>query len=250
MPPGDRKPGFTDGARTLAEGFRLLRRGDILPWVLVPLAINVIVYAAMLVLLFDWLSTLVSRLVSWLPEWLHFLEWLAWLSGGLLALVLVAYTFTFAANLLAAPFNSILAERVLQSLGAMPARDLGLSAVLAEIPSSLRREAGKLLYFAPRSIAVMLLCLLPPLNLAGSVLWFAFGAWCLALEYCDFAAETTQDSFLSLRRSASSSRAAVMGLGSAAMAITMVPLLSLFVMPATVCAGALLWHRLQAPGKR
>lgn len=46
-----------------------------------------------------------------LPNWLHWLDWLLWPIVVLALLIIVFYSFTLVANLIASPFNGILAEK-------------------------------------------------------------------------------------------------------------------------------------------
>lgn len=242
---GSNRPvsGFAGGVELVREGLRLIRRKDILPWVIAPITLNVVVYSAMIWFAISRVEPLINQMVAALPEWLSFLEWFAWTAAGLLVLVLTAYTFTFVANLIGSPLNSILAEKVLIAEGGTPVSDSGALGLLKSIPVSLAREGAKLLYLLPRLIVVLILSFIPPFNLASPLIWFVFGAWSLSLEYTDYGAEATGQKFPAVRSRASANRSAWMGLGSMGMVVTMIPILNLVAMPAMVCAGTMLWAR-------
>jgi len=235
--------GFSDGVRLVREGLQLIRRRDILPWVIAPITLNTVVYIAMIWFALSRVEPLIAELVSMLPQWLAFLEWFAWTAAVLLVLVIIAYTFTFVANLIGSPLNSLLAEKVLIAEGGTPVSGSGAMSLLASIPVSLAREGAKLLYLLPRLIVVLIVSFIPPFNLISPVIWFVFGAWSLSLEYTDYGAEATGHKFASVRVRSKKNRSAWMGLGAMGMVVTMVPILNLVAMPAMVCAGTMLWAR-------
>ena len=100
---------FTKGVRYLLSGFQLITQPGLRPFVMVPLFINIILFTGAIwygVGIFD------TYMESLLPEWLAWLEWLLWPLFALAFMVIVFYSFTLVANLIAAPFNGLLAEKV------------------------------------------------------------------------------------------------------------------------------------------
>ena len=101
--------GFIVGARHVAGGFRLLTRPGIRCFVIAPLTVNILLFALALGGLGGAFAHLLERYLSGWPVWTH---WIAWLVFGVLAAVIVFFAFTLLANVIASPFNGMLAEAV------------------------------------------------------------------------------------------------------------------------------------------
>src|SRR5262249_14894558 len=100
---------FIAGASYLLKGIGLLRRRGIRAYVVVPLTINVVLFAAALFFGGEWFSKLIE---AWIPDWLRWIEWLLWIVFAVLAAGLVFFGFVVVANLIASPFNGFLSEAV------------------------------------------------------------------------------------------------------------------------------------------
>ena len=98
------------GTAYMIEGFKIILQPGFRLFLLVPLVINIVMFA----LLISWASSLVdgwmASLLSWVPEWLAFLEWLFWIIYVLVILMTIFYGFVTAANFIAAPFYGYLSE--------------------------------------------------------------------------------------------------------------------------------------------
>jgi len=233
------------GAGYLLHGLRLLNRPGVRRFVFIPLAINTLLFSLLLWLaitqfgaLIDWL---LPTLPTWLPEWLlAALSWLLWLLFALSAFVVVFFSFTLLANLVAAPFNGFLAEAVERHLTGQRAPDSDRGA-LAEMGLAVRGELIKIGYFASRALPILVLFLIPGLNLAAPFIWLLFGAWMLALEYADFPMGNHGLSFPEQRDKAGAKRLLMLGFGGAVALGTMVPLFNFIIMPAAVAGATALW---------
>lgn len=243
------------GAAYLWRGFGLLGRPELRRYVAIPLALNFAIFGALLGAGWRLLEGLAQRLLVALPDWLHFLEWIVWPLAALLVLVAAAYVCSVCANLVAAPFNALLAEKAEALLGATampapPAAGGGALAILADAPRSIAKELRKMLFYLPRALMIFALSLLPPLYPVAPLMWFALGAWMLALEYCDYPMDNHRYTLLEVRTRLASERLTTYGFGAAAMLGSMVPLLNLVVMPAAVCGATLYWtERLRPAGE-
>ncbi len=97
------------------NGLNLIMTKGIRKFVIVPLIINLLLYS-----LFAWIGYtnfgyFISQLLS-ADSWWSFLKWILWPLFVLSYLILTFYSFTILANILAAPFNGLLAEKVEQKL--------------------------------------------------------------------------------------------------------------------------------------
>lgn len=235
------------GALYLTRGFSLVMAPGLRSFVIVPLAINISLFALAIYLLVMQFSNWVSYWLNWMPDWLGFLDWLLWPVFALLILVSVYFSFGIVANFIAAPFNGILAERVEQRLrGATPIDD-SWKVLLASVPRALQREVAKLIYMLPRFLLVLLITLIPVINLISPLLWFLFGAWMMAIQYCDYPMDNNRLSFTQLRQHLKQRRLTSLGFGGLTSAGMMVPLLNLVIMPAAVVGATIFWVEEFAP---
>ena len=131
------------------------------------------------------------------------------------------------------------AER--EAFGNGPDHDESLAAAMA---SAMTREGRKLAYHLPRLAGLFVLTLIPIVNVAAPLLWFAFGAWMLALHFVDYASENRGlklDDTIALLRA---NPGPTFGFGAVIALLMAVPFAALVVIPVAVCGGAVLWRRL------
>lgn len=236
----------TTGAGYFWQGMKLLRQPGIRAFVIIPVLINLLLFAALTALLTIQFDALLNWLTAQLGSWLEWLRWLLWLVAGIFWLVFYGYGFTLISTLIASPFYGLLAERVELHLTGRPASEpLTLKGLLALAQRTLVREVRKLLYFLPRFLSVLLLSLIlsfiPGLGLLAPVLYFVWGAWSLALQHADYAADNNGVTFAALRDSCARRRGASLSFGALAMLSASVPLLNLLAVPAAVAGATALW---------
>lgn len=231
------------GPHYLARGFDLIRTPGLRAFVVAPIAVNVLVIAGLLWLFGNRMEVWLDAWLAGLPGWLAWLESLLWWLGLVLAALLFCYAFTLLANLIAGPFNGMLAARVERHLtGHDPESGMTLA---GEAADAVIGEGRRWWYYLTRALLLLLLTLallpLPLVNSAVPALWFAFGAFMLAFEYLDnpmgnhglrFA-----DKLAHLRRQ----RWLHLGFGGTVTLFTMVPLANLIVMPAAVAGATAMW---------
>lgn len=240
------------GAGYLLRGFKLLGEPGLKRFVAVPLLVNIVVFALLLWLAIGQFGALIDYLMPQLPDWLAWLAWILWAAFGLVAAVLVFFTFSVVANLIAAPFNSLLAEAVERHLtGQSPPGGEGLKAALKETPTALLDELRKLLYYAKWAIPLLILFLIPVVNLLAPFLWALFSAWMLAVEYGDYPMGNHGMKGVQQRQTLGQRRFLSLGFGGLTMLTTMVPLLNFLVMPAAVAGATAMWvERLSGEARR
>jgi CysZ protein len=210
-------------------------------FVLVPLIVNVLLFTTAIYLLIQKFSGWVAYWLSLIPSWLSFLDWLLWPFFALLVLIGVYFTFAIVANFIAAPFNGVLSEKVENRLrGVVPVEE-GWQALLASVPRALKREVAKLLYYLPRFLGLLLLTMIPVIGLAAPLLWFLFGAWMMAIQYCDYPMDNHRVSFTEMRRVLKQQRMTSLGFGALVSFGMLVPVVNLLVMPAAVIGATIYW---------
>lgn len=227
------------GAKCLLRGLKLLLTPGLKRFLFVPLTVSTLVFTLLAWIGFTQFEHVVDK---FLPEtsWLSYLRWLVWPLFVLALLLLLFSTFTFIANLLAAPFNGLLAAKVEQLLtGRTPPESA--KHWTAEVIQSLLSELRKLLYFLIRAIPLLLLFLVPVVQLAAPILWIAFNAWFFALEYLDYPMSNHGLTFKEQIKLNRQSPMRVFGFGSAITLFMFVPVLNFAVMPAAVAGATIFW---------
>jgi len=238
--------GFFRGLSCLGEGFSLIRQPGLRLFVIIPLALNLVIFGLLFWYLAGVFDSLIAAAMSWLPDWnwLQSLDWLFWILYGLVILLLLAYGFVLLANLIGSPFYGYLAEMTELRLTGRPLpEDGGWKTILKDIPRSLARELHKIVYYVPRALLLLILGLIPVVNLVVGVLWILFNAWMMALQYVDYPADNHKVGFGQLRRTLAMSRFSAIGFGLPVALAAMVPILNLFVVPAAVCGACAFWVR-------
>ena len=232
----------------MLEGLQILWRRDIRWLVVIPLLINIFLFASATGFAANWLQNWITTITTSVPDWLQWLAWIIWFLFAILALAIYAFTFTILANLIGSPFYGVIAQRVIASeVGDDQSNVSTESGLLSGAWNSLVRELQLIGYFLPRTavvgIVTLLLSVIPVLNLLAPILAASWAAWCLCLQYLDYAADSEHITFADLRNKVTASRLSSMSFGFTAMIASAVPLLNLLMLPASVVAGSLLWCR-------
>ncbi len=213
-------------------------------YVAMPLLISVVIFTTAILAGVHWLEVLLSWLLGWLPDWLDWLRYLLWPLFALTGVLLIFYTFSLLTNLIAAPFNGLLAEAVERHLdGASMADAGGWRALLMDILPSLYSELRKLLYLVLRALPLGLLFLIPPVNLAAPFLWALFSAWMLAIEYMDYPMANHRLHFAEQRKRLRQRKLLAWGFGGASLLMTLIPVVNFLAMPASVAGATAMWVR-------
>lgn len=237
------------------SGLKLITRPGIRRFVAIPLGINIVLFGGATWYLFakfdDWMTDLMPDLPD-LPSWLSWLDtiygwfetalvWLLWPLFSVMVILIIFYTFTFVANLIAAPFNSILASKVENLLRDRPIEDGPEFPGLELFKRTLGSEAGKLFYFIKWWAVLFILTLIPVINIVAPFIWVVFGAWMLSLEYLDYPMSNHNKIFKDINKQAINKRSLSLGFGGGVMLFTSIPILNLIAMPAGVAAATALW---------
>ena len=177
------KGSIARGAGYLTRGARLLNHPALRPFVLIPLMINILIFGALISIGFSYMSDLMDWMLSRIPEWLHFIEWILWPLIGITVSLITGYLFTSVALIIASPFNALLAEKAEELITGQPVSSLeGFGAALLAVPKSILREILKLLYYIPMALFVRLLSFIPGI---GAVAWLLLGAWMMSIQFVD-----------------------------------------------------------------
>lgn len=227
------------GLHYFVIGWRLVWQRQLLPFVLLPIAINSVVMVGLIWLFFDHIGKLLDAM---LPTWLEWLSIVLIPLIFIMILVLFYFTFTTFANFIAAPFNALLAEKVEKKLTGKAIEEMSMAAFLKDVPRMLKREWQKMWYSFPRLIALFLLGFLPVVGqTVVPILTFLFGAWLLAIQYCDYPFDNHKISFARMRNALAEKRLMNFTFGGMVSLFTLLPLLNLVAMPVAVCGSTAMW---------
>ena len=232
------------GAGYFTKGLSLIWKPGIRPFTLWPLLITLVVFITLATVGINYFDIMMERFLpsgdSW---WATGLRYVLWPLMALSFLLIWYFTFTVIANLIGAPFNGMLAERVEAHLRGDAYQPFDSGSFIREIVPALVNELGKISYFLLWVIPLVILFVIPVVNLAAPFLWAYFMAWMLSLEYADYPMDNNGIRFKQVRQSLAQRRLTSMGFGGTATLCSFIPFLNLLVMPAAVAGATLYWVR-------
>ncbi len=230
---------ITIGIQALARGTRLLNQPGVRVYVIIPLSINLLLFGTLIWYGYSEFVPFVEWMMSFVPGFLDFLEWFIWLFFGSLAAITVFFCFTPVANIVAAPFNALMSEKIeIHLTGKALSSDLSFAQMaLDAIGSQLR----KLVYILVWALGLFLISLIPVINLIAPILWVVFGSWLLSLEYFDYPMGNHDIVFDEEKRQLRERRGIALGFGGGVMVLTSIPIVNFITMPVAVAGATLLW---------
>ncbi|SUT98908.1 putative sulfate transport protein CysZ [Actinobacillus lignieresii] len=223
-------------------GWRLMLQRRLMPFVLIPVAINAVLMIALLWFFISHIAGWADWIVSFMPSWLDWLTMILVPLAVLSLIMLFYFTFTTITNFIAAPFNALLAEKVELQLTGEQLNNMTVAEMLKDVPRMLKREWQKMAYSIPRFIALFLLSFVPVVGqTVVPVLTFVFGAWLLAIQYCDYPFDNHKISFKRMRNALGQRKILNFTFGTFVSIFTALPFVNLVVMPVAVCGATAMW---------
>jgi CysZ protein len=227
------------GAGYLLQGLKLLNRPGLRRYAIMPFLINLVIFSLMV-----WIGVVqFENLLDWLlpqDSWLAYFRYIIWPLFAIATVLLTFYSFTIVANLLAAPFNGILAEQVeILLTGKRPPQVH--TGIMQSIWPAVRSELVKLRYFLARALPLLLLFLVPGINIIAPILWTIFGIWYLALEYTDYPMANHGLEFKQQHAHTKKIKLAALGFGGGITLLMMIPIMNFVAMPAAVAGATAMW---------
>ena len=239
------RAGFAAGVGFALHGARLVAQPGLRRFVLGPLAINVAVFAGALA--GGW-QLLHQTLARWGLAGSDWALWLAWLAFSAVATVALFFSFSLVANVLASPFNGLLAEAVERHLKHREtALQFSWQRLGAESGRAIYAAVRKLFYFSWRALPLLILSFLPGLNLLAVPLWLLFGGWMLAIEYLDCPLGNHAQAFPAAAHKLRGERGMALGFGLTLTVLTMVPVINFLAMPIGVAGATAMYCAFFAP---
>jgi len=230
------------GAQYLIDGARMLKQPALIPFVIIPLLVNIVIFATLITLTVGALSETLDHWIGKIPDWLSFLRALIWPLVALTLAIVTGYLFTLVAILIASPFNALLAEKAEELITGKPVAGLeGIVQAIASFPRALWRELVKIIYYLPLVLVVFVLSLIPPVTTVAPILWFLLGAWMMAVQYVDYPMDNHLLEFADVKQVLRERRLSSIGFGGLVALVSAIPILNFFVVPAAVCGATLFW---------
>lgn len=227
------------GTGYLAKGLVLVKRPGIRRYVIIPLLMNILLFGGLIYAGYAQFSPFVNWLLSFLPDWLGFLEWILWLFFTSFAAFFIFFIFTPVANIISAPFNAIMSEKIEEMLTGQNINS-GID-LMTLIKDSILSQLRKLLYIAIWSAGLLLIGFIPLINFISPVLWVVFGSWLLALEYMDYPMGNHDITFQQQKDRLKQRRGLALGFGGSVMVLTSIPILNFLVIPIATAAATVMY---------
>lgn len=229
------------GITHLIDGFTLITKSGVKRFVAIPVAINILLFIGAFFLLRHFVSEFNAWFLHYLPTWLHWLSYILWFLFFISFFIVFIYAFVTLANLISAPFNSLLSEKVENYLTGHTSSSLSLFENIKDVPRIIGRQLGILGYYLPRAILLLILFFIPVVHIIAPFLWFLFNAWFLAFTYIDYPTDNHRVPLTDVRVWLKQNRFTSLGFGMAVLVATMVPFLNLFAIPAAVAGATKYW---------
>ncbi len=215
----------------LFKGLKLLARPELRKFIIIPMAINVVLYSAALTLSYFYMSALIDQFI---PDGLLWLSWILWPLFFISFFIMGSFTFMVLANMLASPFYGKLSAKTL-------AMATGQQLVAHEQPlhQVLVAETKRIGHLAARALPLLIVSVIPGINVIAPFLWALFGAWGMALEYFAYPLENYGVLFSDQKELVKSIRLGALSFGGLAVLGLTVPLLNIIIAPVAVIGATL-----------
>lgn len=231
------------GPHYFLSGFKWIFQPGIKRYIIIPLLLNILLFIGLFMIARHFMGEFNHWLENLLPNWLHWLSIIVWLLFGISFFLAWVYTYVTVANLIAAPFNSLLAEKVTKLLGGKSIENESWLMSVKDVARSFARQFSFLAYYLPRAIGLGILFFIPVVQFAAPVLWFLFNAWFMALQYVDYPTDLQRIPLRQVRHELNAKRALNLSFGMSVLVASMIPVVNLFAMPAAVAGATELWFR-------
>ena len=224
--------------QSLAQGASLLWHKQLRKYVLIPIAVNLVLFSSMLYLGYLYVGDLITRFI---PGWLEWLDWLIYPLFFTSVFAVGFFTFTLIANLIASPFYGGLAAKTQHILNDQTG-EIQEQPILLVLGSELKR----LVYLLSRAIPLVIISIIPGVNLIAPVLWGLFGAWGISMEYFAYTLENEGALFAEQRQVLKTVRIGALSFGGMLLFALMIPVLNIFIPPIAVISATIYRNKIAA----
>ena len=234
--------GFKQGLEYFLRGWHLISRPGLRRFVVMPILINIVLLIAIFWLMLGQIGNLASWVVNFVPSWLDWISYLIYLLAICSILIVFFFIFNLLAGFIAAPFNGILAEKVEKLLTGEQSAEMGTLDLIKDTPRMLRREWQKFVYSFPKFLGLLVLSFVPGVGQTIiPPLFFLYGSWMAAIQYCDYPFDNHKISFIRMRYQLAETRSLNLTFGGLVSVCTFIPFLNFIIIPVAVCGATALW---------
>jgi len=236
------------GFSYLLKAITLASKPGIKRFVFIPLLINVLVFIVALAVGVHYFNVFMNDMLDfsglwvWVQDLLSFIKPLLWIVFFSAYLMLVFFGFSILANIIAAPFNSLLAEATEKYLtGTALNENTDMMQLLKDVIPLIIMEIKKIIYFVIRAIPLLILFIIPFTAPIAPILWFLFSAWMMSLQYMDYPMGNHKVDFNEQQKLQKQKRLFSMGYGGGVLMATMIPILNFLIIPLAVISATQIW---------
>ncbi len=234
--------GFTYPFRSLKFFFS---HSVLIKYSIAPMLINLLIYGSVFIFSYNWLM---GSLEKWLGIentevgfWLKFLHTALLIVGFLLVLFVCYLLFTILGNIITAPFNEEISQRVEEIVTTgNAAHKMGF---WEDAYISIKGEVQKLIFYLLILLLIFCLNIIP---VAGSVLsaiiGVIFSSFYNALDFLDYPMTRKKMRFRDKLKVTSKGKLVTYGFGFTAFLLMFLPVVNVFMKPILVAAGTSLYY--------
>lgn len=233
---------YKQGLDYFLQGWRLITQKGLRRFVVMPIVINIVLLIAIFWLMMGQVGHFAAWAVSFVPDWLDWLSYVIYALAVITLLVIYFFIFNLLAGFIAAPFSGILAEKVEIMLTGEKLNDAGMLDLVKDTPRIVKREWQKFVYSFPKFLGLFALSFVPGIGQTViPPLFFLYGAWMAAIQYCDYPFDNHKIAFMKMRYQLGEKRALNLTFGGLVSLCTFVPFLNFIIIPVAVCGATALW---------
>lgn len=232
---------FITGMKYLIDGFSIISKPGMKRFVIIPLLINISLFVGLFFLLKYFVGEFNLWFANHLPSWLQWMSAVLWVLFFVAFFGIIVYTFVTLANLVSAPFNSFLAEKVEIYLTGKIPEERSLLDNIKDIPRILARQISIIAYYIPRALLILVLFFIPVIQAVAAIISFLFHAWLMTLTYVDYPTDNNRIPMRDVRARFSECRWSSSGFGISVLVCTMIPVVNFFIIPAAVAGATKFW---------
>lgn len=210
-----------------------------------PMMINLVIYGSVFFFTYKWL---IGTLGNWIGVntpgasiWIQFLHIVLLVFGFLLLLFVCYLLFTILGNLVTAPFNEEISQRVEEIVAKdVTGHKMGF---WEDAYISIKGEAEKLLFYLFFLFLILLLNLIPVIgNVTSAIIGMVFSFFYNALDFLDYPMTRKKMKFRQKLRVTRSGKLLTYGFGCSAFLLMFLPIVNVFMKPILVVAGTSLYY--------
>ncbi len=232
---------MNNGFYYLLEGFKLLKQPGIKRFVIIPLLINITLFCGFFFLARHFFAEAHLWVMAHLPTWLQWLGGILWVIFFIGFFLVFIYTFVAVTNLISAPFNAFLAEKVEFHLTGKTLEEKTLWENIKDTPRILARQFSLIGYYLPRALVLLIFFFVPIIQIFAAMLWFVFNAWFMTLQYLDYPTDNHRIALTNVHAWLWQNRLLSLTFGMGILIACMIPILNFLIVPAAVAGATKLW---------